>query len=66
MHNGIIITDVSDHFGIFTIIYKHAWDQPKQYSTIKSYKPQNIAKFNNLLSEADFKYYLVQLRKNSI
>ena len=25
--SGIIITDVSGHFGIFTIIYKHALDQ---------------------------------------
>ena len=50
----IIITDVSEHFRILTILYKHARNQPKQYSTIRSYKPPNIARFNNLLSKADF------------
>ena len=52
--SGIMITDVSDHFEIFTIIYKHARYQPKPYSTIRSYQPLNVARFNNLLSKADF------------
>ena len=55
--SGIIITDVADHFGIFTIIYmyKHTRDQPKQRTNIRSFKPSNLTTtFNNLLSNADF------------
>ena len=52
--SGIIITDVADHFGIFTIIQKQTREQPKQSSTIRSFKPKNIMHFNNILSNSDF------------
>ena len=49
--SGIIITDIADHFGIFTII-QNIIDKPKPKTiTIRSYKESNLHSFRNLLQK---------------
>ena len=53
--SGIVICDVSDHFGIFSIIktphHKYKNNQPVEY---RSYSPENTLKFKQLLQNSDF------------
>ena len=52
--NGIVITDLADHFGIFSII-QLTTDRKKQQSiTIRSFKEENINIFQTKLDAADF------------
>ena len=49
--SGIIITDIADHFGIFTII-QNIIDKPKPKTiTIRSYKESNLHSFRTLLQK---------------
>ena len=54
--SGIIICDVSDHFGIFSICQLSR--QNKQHILLaqkfRSYSPANINTFTNILNETDF------------
>ena len=51
--SGIIITDIADHFGIFSIIDKHNRDKPK-INYKRSFKTANIQHFKDLLQNCDF------------
>lgn len=54
-NSGILITDLSDHFGIFSIIIsKHKQQNQSLTHTFRSFTPTNLERFNNLLKEADF------------
>jgi hypothetical protein len=53
--SGIIINDISDHFGVFAIIKRKIYDKIKQHETLtRSFSPKNIDYFNNLLTSTDF------------
>ena len=46
MKTGVLITDVSDHFGTFTIIYnKHRINQNDKIIRTRSINEENINKF---------------------
>lgn len=54
--SGIIITDISDHFGIFSTIkydYEKKMSRPT-HKMIRSFSENNINNFNNILSQSDF------------
>ena len=59
--SGIIITDLADHFGIFTIIYKRARDylQKSNVSFTRSFTSKNILQFNDTLLKTDFSTVLL-------
>ena len=54
--SGIIITDVSDHFGIFSVvknkIYNHK--QKRNINHTRNYCQKNVEYFNRLLQDTDF------------
>ena len=53
--SGIIISDISDHFGIFSILYKnHKTPLSGGTELRRTFKPPQIQYFNNLLSETNF------------
>jgi len=53
--SGIVVTDVSDHFGVFAIITrpKHA-DNTQNKKMFRSYSEANINNFNNILNDIDY------------
>ena len=53
-HSGIIITDVSDHFGTFCIFEEKIKQEKKGKIRVRSFSLINMAKFRNLLSVTDF------------
>ena len=52
--SGIIISDVSDHFGTFYISKKKAPDVKSKYSYIRQTKQHNINALKQILSDTDF------------
>ena len=53
--SGILITDLADHFGIFSIIEnKKIQKNEEATKTFRSLSPENILKFNELLQDTDF------------
>ena len=52
--SGIIISDVSDHFGTFYISIKKAPDVKSKYSYIRQTKQHNINALKQILSDTDF------------
>lgn len=54
--SGIVITDLSDHFGIFSITNLSHKKKliHKAVSSYRAYTSENVQTFNNLLSAADF------------
>ena len=54
--SGIVITDISDHFGIFSSIKYSKINQnnTNKIKTVRSLSQININKFNNLLQQSDF------------
>ena len=51
---GIVITDVSDHFGIYHIVKNKAISKPNTNITKRIFSEYNLNKFNTLLGECDF------------
>ena len=53
-HSGIIISDISDHFGIFSVV-KNCSKVPKSNSiSYRTFKETNMNAFKNSLDETDF------------
>ena len=52
--SGIIIADLSDHFGIFVMINKVTKTQKSEPVLMRSFKEQNINKFQMLLTNTNF------------
>ena len=57
--SGISITDVADHFGTFHIFSKCKQTPVQTYSQIRQMKTDNISKFNNILTNADYSSVLL-------
>ena len=53
-NSGIIITDLADHFGVFTISHKTNSVYSSEVKKVRIMTDENIAKFNNLLQNSDF------------
>ena len=58
--SGIVITDVADHFGIFTLIELiNSNDNTKPTSNVyRSFSQANMNNFNNILSQANYTHIL--------
>ncbi len=52
--SGIIISDIADHFGIFALLYKQPQKQETRSVTFRSFKPERVCHFNELLANTDF------------
>ena len=53
--SGIIINDISDHFGVFAIIKRKIYEKTKQHEILtRSFSPKNIDNFKNLLTSTYF------------
>ena len=53
--SGIIISDVSDHFGIFTCIKtKFKYNTFSKYKNMRCFNEANITIFQNMISQTDF------------
>jgi len=54
--SGIIITDISDHFGIFSTIKYNCLqiNNTPSHKMVRSFNDDNINKFNDILSQSDF------------
>ena len=55
--SGIIITDIADHFGIFSIIHTKSKTNSKnsnEHKTFRAHNKDNTATFNILLQDSDF------------
>ena len=65
--SGIVITDVSDHFGIFSItqISNKKKQLPSNKTSYRAYTPENINSFNNILHNTDFTEILHENCPNS-
>ncbi len=54
-HSGMIITDISDHFGIFSIIKKREkLNQQQTQRLFRIFSETNMQQFNTLLLNTDF------------
>ena len=51
---GILVTDLTDHFGVFTIIENHQQKHKPKDEYYRQISEENIIKFKNLLSQSDF------------
>ena len=54
--SGVIVTDLSDHFGTFAMIKNVKHKMQNKPSPIRSYKPDNIRQFRQLLQHYDFNF----------
>ena len=54
IRSGIVITDISDHLGTFAIIKKRINYKTKQTVHARSFKPENVEHFRNILNGEDF------------
>jgi hypothetical protein len=52
--SGIIITDISDHFGIYHIVQNKSRNYKGQVATKRIISSENQLKFNHLLEQTDF------------
>ena len=52
--SGIIVTDVADHFGIFSIVKKQSCSPATKHIYVRSFKSNNIDNFNSLLNNTNF------------
>ncbi len=52
--SGIVLTDLSDHFGIFTIFENFQNKNKPQTVTYRQYNENNVLNFKNILRECDF------------
>ena len=52
--SGILINDVADHFGTFISVSKKVPAPSTKYIKFRSYKPENILAFKQLLGNCDF------------
>jgi len=52
--SGIIVSDIADHFGIFAILHKQPQKQATRSVTFRSFKPERVHHFNELLVNANF------------
>ena len=53
--SGIIISDISDHFGIFACIKtKLKYNTFSKYKTMRCFNEANITNFKNMISQTDF------------
>ena len=57
--SGIIISDVADYFGTFYIVGKCKQTPVQTYSQIRQMKTDNISKFYNILTNADYSSVLL-------
>jgi len=54
--SGIILTDIADHFGTYTIMHKLVEAPKPKYISFRSFKDDSIIKFRTLLSTEDFSH----------
>ena len=62
--SGIIITDMTDHFGIFHLIYGIPTVRNIKYKQTRQLNEYNILKFRNLLAKADYTSVLSAIDPN--
>ena len=54
--NGILVTDISDHFPIFSINHSTELNKTVNYFYSRSFSQRNIEKFLNMLNEFDWNH----------
>ena len=52
--SGIVTTDLSDHFGIFTLLKMEKGTQSQNSYSARSFSSENISTFKRLLYDSDF------------
>ena len=52
--NGIVLSDVSDHFGIFHLETSYLKKQPQTPMLKRTYSERNIDQFNSMLTASNF------------
>jgi hypothetical protein len=52
--SGIIISDVSDHFGVFTVFHNQPLNNSNKKVKIKVYKKENLIAFKAILANTNF------------
>ncbi len=57
-HSGITINDVADHFGTFCIFHSKGKQIKHNTPMRRSFRPNNVDKFNNILLETNFDHIL--------
>ena len=62
--SGIIITDMTDHFGIFHLIYGIPNVHNMKYKQTRQVNECNILKFRNLVAKADYTSVLSAIDQN--
>ena len=62
--SGIIIADMTDHFGIFHLIYGTPTVHNIKYKHTRQLNEYNILKFRNLLAKADYTSVQIQLQRH--
>ena len=52
--SGIIVTDLTDHFGVFHITYDTTNKTESTYLYVRQLKDRHIKEFKNILAQTDF------------
>ena len=56
--SGIIVTDLTDHFGVFHITYDTTNKTESTYLYVRQLKDSNIKELKNILAQTDFSHVL--------
>ena len=62
--SGVILSEISDHFGVFSLFENNKSKENQQYIETRSFKEENINNFIEILSNTDFSTIYEQTSAN--